>query len=80
MRPQMASVYENRRNLAQGERCCDSGNAGSEANLIAAFSLLAIGPTNCGALAFSRTGDPGAGEFPDAVVIGTFGEADAARA
>ena len=30
--------------------------------------------TSAGAVAFSRTGEPGTGEFEDAVVIGTFGE------
>lgn len=29
---------------------------------------------NIGAIAFSRTGDPGAGEFSDAVLLKAFGE------
>ncbi|WP_375782185.1 hypothetical protein [Nitrobacter winogradskyi] len=29
---------------------------------------------NVGAVAFSRTGDPGSGEFADAVVLRSFGE------
>jgi hypothetical protein len=29
---------------------------------------------NIGAVAFSRTGDPGSGEFADAVLLKTFGE------
>ncbi len=29
---------------------------------------------NIGAVAFSRTGDPGAGEFSDAVLLKSFGE------
>jgi hypothetical protein len=31
----------------------------------------------CGAIAFSRTGDPALGEFEDAVVLKTFGDIDA---
>jgi hypothetical protein len=31
---------------------------------------------HAGALAFSRTGDPATGEFPDAVVLAQFGEVD----
>jgi len=31
-------------------------------------------PTNVAALAFKRTGDPGAGSFSDAVVLKKFGE------
>ena len=29
-----------------------------------------------GAIAFSRTGDPNAGEFGDAVIVATYGEVD----
>ena len=37
---------------------------------------LAIAEGNCGAVAFSRTGDPSVGEFADAVVLTTVGEVD----
>ena len=42
--------------------------------------ILAANPENCGAIAFSRTGDPALGDFEDAVVIRTFGEVDSAFA
>jgi hypothetical protein len=31
---------------------------------------------HCGAIAFSRTGDPATGEFEDAVILKTVGEVD----
>jgi hypothetical protein len=31
----------------------------------------------CGAIAFSRTGDPALGDFEDAVILRAFGEVDA---
>jgi hypothetical protein len=31
---------------------------------------------HCGAIAFSRTGDPALGEFEDAVILKTTGEVD----
>jgi hypothetical protein len=31
---------------------------------------------HCGAIAFSRTGDPALGDFEDAVILKTFGEVD----
>ena len=31
---------------------------------------------NCGAVAYSRTGDPKLGDFDEAVMIQTFGEVD----
>jgi len=40
-----------------------------------AMSLAAIEP-HCGAIAFSRTGDPALGDFEDAVVLKTIGEVD----
>ncbi len=39
---------------------------------------IATADGHCGAIAFSRTGDPALGEFADAVVLATFGEVDAA--
>jgi hypothetical protein len=37
---------------------------------------LAATQPNCGAIAFSRTGDPALGEFEDAVVLKAVGEVD----
>ena len=39
-------------------------------------AILASDPNNCGAVAFSRTGDPVLGEFDDAVIIARLGEVD----
>jgi hypothetical protein len=38
--------------------------------------LLAKMEGNCGAIAFSRTGDPTLGDFEDAVILKTVGEVD----
>lgn len=40
-----------------------------------AESLAAKEP-HCGAVAFSRTGDPAVGDFEDAVILQTIGEVD----
>ena len=40
-----------------------------------AKSLAATGP-HCGAIAFSRTGDPAIGEFDDAVILKAVGDVD----
>jgi hypothetical protein len=40
-----------------------------------AKTLAAMEP-HCGAIAFSRTGDPALGDFEDAVVLKTVGEVD----
>ena len=40
-----------------------------------AKSLAATEP-HCGAIAFSRTGDPAMGDFEDAVILKTVGEVD----
>ena len=39
-------------------------------------NALAVSEGHCGALAFSRTGDPAIGEFDDAVILKTVGEVD----
>ncbi len=36
--------------------------------------LLSRAHGNCGAVAFSRSGDPGSGEFGDAEILKSFGE------
>jgi hypothetical protein len=40
-----------------------------------AKSLAAMEP-HCGAIAFSRTGDPAVGDFEDAVILHAIGEVD----
>ena len=52
------------------QECPNAGKAGRVA------SMLADDPRNCGAIAFSRTGDPAMGDFEDAVVIMSYGEVD----
>ena len=37
---------------------------------------LAATPPHCGAIAFSRTGDPALGDFEDAVILRAIGEVD----
>ena len=58
--------------IAAGEpqECRDSFKARSIA------ATMASDPNNCGAIAFSRTGDPAIGEFNDAVIITRLGEVD----
>ena len=38
--------------------------------------LTGEGEGHCGAIAFSRTGDPALGDFEDAVILKTVGEVD----
>ena len=52
------------------QECRDAFKARSVA------ALLASDPNNCGAVAFSRTGDAALGEFDDAVIIARLGEVD----
>jgi hypothetical protein len=52
------------------QECRDAFKARSVA------ALLASDPNNCGAVAFSRTGDAALGEFDDAVIIARLGEFD----
>ena len=40
---------------------------------VSAARLMGLDHTACGAVAFSRTGDPDVGEFSDAVLIEKFG-------
>ena len=39
-------------------------------------NLLATTEGHCGAIAFSRTGDPALGDFEDAVILKAIGEVD----
>jgi hypothetical protein len=52
------------------QECRDAFKARSVA------AVLASNTDNCGAVAFSRTGDPALGEFDDAVIIARLGEID----
>jgi hypothetical protein len=52
--------------------CRDGGKASRVA------AVMAADPKNCGAIAFSRTGDPALGDFEDAVIITQIGDVDGA--
>ncbi|HEY5174269.1 MAG TPA: hypothetical protein VII95_01750 [Terriglobales bacterium] len=52
----------------QAQECPGEGAA------IRRAEVMSRDPTNVAALAFKRTGDPGAGSFSDAVVLKKFGE------
>ena len=56
---------------------CDPKEARSGEQAIRMASSLAGMEGHCGAIAFSRTGDPALGDFKDAVVLKTVGEVDA---
>ena len=55
---------------------CDPKEARSSEQAIRVARLLAAKGDHCGAIAFSRTGDPTLGDFEDAVILKTFGEVD----
>jgi hypothetical protein len=55
---------------------CDPKEARSAEQAIRMADSLAVKGEHCGAIAFSRTGDPALGEFEDAAVLKTFGEVD----
>lgn len=54
------------------KECRDGGSAARWA------ATMAADPKNCGAIAFSRAGDPALGDFEDAVIIKSIGEVDGA--
>jgi hypothetical protein len=56
---------------------CDPKEARSSEQAIRLANSLAKMEGHCGALAFSRTGDPALGDFEDAVILKTIGEVDA---
>lgn len=59
--------------LAPGEAVeCANANAA-----IRRARAMASSPSNAGAVAFSRSGDPNLGEFDDAVILQTFGDVPA---
>jgi hypothetical protein len=57
---------------------CDPKEARTAEQAIRVAGSLAKMEGRCGAIAFSRTGDPALGDFDHAVVLKTVGEVDAA--
>jgi hypothetical protein len=55
---------------------CDPKEARSADQAIRMAGSLAKEDGHCGAIAFSRTGDPALGDFEDAVILKTVGEVD----
>ena len=55
---------------------CDPREARSSEHAIRLAGSLAAQDWHCGAIAFSRTGDPALGDFEDAVILKTIGEVD----
>jgi hypothetical protein len=55
---------------------CDPKEARSAEQAIRMATSLATKEGHCGAIAFSRTGDPALGDFEDAVILKTVGEVD----
>ena len=55
---------------------CDPREARSAEQAIRTAASLAATEGHCGAIAFSRTGDPGVGDFEDAVILKAIGEVD----
>src|SRR5271166_5077202 len=55
---------------------CDPKEARSAEQAIRMANSLAVEEGHCGAIAFSRTGDPALGDFEDAVILKTIGEVD----
>jgi hypothetical protein len=55
---------------------CDPKEARSADQAIRMAGSLAVQDEHCGAIAFSRTGDPALGDFEDAVILKTVCEVD----
>jgi hypothetical protein len=55
---------------------CEPVEARSSDHAIRTAISLAAKEGHCGAIAFSRTGDPAMGDFEDAVILKTIGEVD----
>ena len=55
---------------------CDPKEARSSEHAMRLAASLAAEEGHCGAIAFSRTGDPALGDFEDAVILKTVGEVD----
>jgi hypothetical protein len=55
---------------------CEPKEAQSADQATRMANAFALMEHHCGAIAFSRTGDPGIGEFDDAVILKTVGDVD----
>jgi hypothetical protein len=55
---------------------CDPKEARSSEQAIRMATSLATREGHCGAIAFSRTGDPAIGDFEDALILSVVGEVD----
>ena len=55
---------------------CEPKEARSADQAIRMAGTMAAMEGHCGAIAFSRTGDPALGDFEDAVILRTVGEVD----
>jgi hypothetical protein len=55
---------------------CEPKEASSSDQAIRMAGSLAAMDGHCGAIAFSRTGDPALGDFEDAVILKTVGDVD----
>ena len=55
---------------------CDPKEARSAELAIRMANSVAAKEGHCGAIAFSRTGDPALGDFDDAVILKAIGEVD----
>jgi hypothetical protein len=55
---------------------CDPKEARNADQAIRMATSLAAKEGHCGAIAFSRTGDPSLGDFEDAVILKTVGDVD----
>ena len=62
----------------EGDIECEPKEAWSADQDIRMAKTLAATEPHCGAIAFSRTGDPALGDFEDAVVLKAVGEVDEA--
>lgn len=56
---------------------CEPKEARSSDQAIRMAGTMAAMEGHCGAIAFSRTGDPALGDFEDAVILKTVGDVDA---
>ena len=56
---------------------CEPKEARSSDEAIRMAGTVVAMQGHCGAIAFSRTGDPALGDFEDAVILKTMGEVDA---
>ena len=55
---------------------CEPKEAQSADQASRMANALAVSEGHCGAIAFSRTGDPAIGEFDDAIILKTVGDVD----